>query len=121
MTRYKIALGIAVGLMMTAPAVAADKFGVIAHVNAQQGKRDAMIDALKGLIGMKGCINFVIAKDGKNADGVWITEVWKSKEAHDAALTTDKFKAAIGKAGPLMGGAPDQNNETWPVAGLGFK
>lgn len=120
MTRYRIALGIAAGLMMATPA-AAEHFGVIAHINAQPGKRDAMIDGLKGMVGMKGAINFVIAKDGKNPDGVWITEVWESKEAHDTALTSDQFKAAIAKAGPLMAGAPDQNNETWPVAGIGLK
>jgi quinol monooxygenase YgiN len=119
MTRFGIALGIAAGLMMAAPA-AAEHYGVIAHVSAKPGQRDAMIEGLKGLIGMKGCVNFVIAKDGKNADAVWITEVWESKEAHDAALATDQFKAAIGKAGPLMAGAPDQNNETWPVAGIGL-
>jgi quinol monooxygenase YgiN len=121
MSKFKIAAGIAVALMVAAPAAAADKYGVIAHVSAQAGKRDAMIDGLKGLIGMPGCINFVVAKDGKNPDAVWITEVWESKEAHDSALKTDQFKAAIGKAGPLMAGAPDQNNETWPVAGIGLK
>lgn len=120
MKTWKIALGAAAALMMAAPA-AAEHYGVIAHLNAQPGKRDAMIEGLKGMIGMKGAINFVIAKDGKNPDGVWITEIWESKEAHDVALGTDQFKAAIAKAGPLMAGAPDQNNETWPVAGVGMK
>ena len=118
MTKYKLALGIAAGLMMTAPAVAADRFGVIAHLTSQAGKRDAMIDALKGLIGMKGNISFVIAKDGKNENGIYITEIWESKEAHDAALGTDQFKAAFGKAAPMMGGAPDLQADTWPVAGV---
>jgi quinol monooxygenase YgiN len=113
----KIALAAAAGLMLAAPA-AAEPFGVIAHLNAQAGKRDAMIDALRGLIGMKGNISFVIAKDGKNADGIYITEVWDSKEAHDAALTTDHFKAAFGKAAPMMAGAPDLQADTWPVAGV---
>ncbi len=113
----KIALAAAAGLALAAPA-AADRFGVIAHLTAQAGKRDAMIDALSGLIGMKGNISFIIAKDGKNADGIYITEIWESKEAHDAALTTDQFKAAFGKAAPMMGGAPDLQADTWPVAGV---
>ena len=117
MTKYKLALGIAAGLMMAAPA-AAERFGVIAHLTSQAGKRDAMIGALTGLIGMKGNISFVIAKDGKNENGIYITEIWESKEAHDAALGTDQFKAAFGKAAPMMGGAPDLQADTWPVAGV---
>jgi quinol monooxygenase YgiN len=117
MASLKIALAAAAGLLLTAPAAAAH-YGIVAHLNAQAGKRDAMIEALSGLVGMKGNISFVIAKDGKNADGIFITEIWESKEAHDAALTTDQFKTAFGKAAPMMAGAPDQNSETWPVAGV---
>ena len=118
MKNFKIALGAAAALMLAMPAAAAEHFGVIAHLTAQAGKRDAMIDALSGLMGMKGNISFVIAKDGKNADGIYITEIWESKEAHDLALTTDQFKAAFGKAAPMMGGAPDLQADTWPVAGV---
>lgn len=117
MRTLKIALGAAAALMLAAPA-SAEHFGIVAFVKAQPGKRDAMIEGLKGLLGAKGNISMVIAKDGKNADGVWITEVWESKEAHDVAMTSEQFKAAIAKAGPLMGGAPDPNAETWPVAGV---
>jgi quinol monooxygenase YgiN len=118
MKTFKIALAAAATLLLAMPAAAAEHFGVIAHLTAQAGKRDAMIDALSGLIGMKGNISFVIAKDGKNADGIYITEIWESKEAHDLALTTDQFKAAFGKAAPMMGGAPDLQADTWPVAGV---
>ena len=117
MKTMKIALAAVAGLVLAAPA-AAQQFGVIAHLTAQAGKRDAMIDALSGLIGMKGNISFIIAKDGKNADGIYITEVWESKEAHDLALGTDQFKASFGKAAPMMGGAPDLQADTWPVVGV---
>ncbi len=120
MTHWKIALGTAAALMMVVPAAAADRFGVIAHITAKPGQRDAMLDILKGAAGtMKGNISFVLAKDGKNPDGIWVTEIWESQEAHDAVLTTDAFKATMGKATPLMA-SMDQNEHTWPVAGSGF-
>jgi quinol monooxygenase YgiN len=64
---------------------------------------------------MPGCISYVIARDPSDADAIWITEVWDSKESHAASLNISEVKATIQKAMPLIGGF-DQRFETEPVS-----
>ncbi|MGW3917210.1 hypothetical protein ACWEBX_37820 [Streptomyces sp. NPDC005070] len=35
---------------------------------------------------------------------IWVTEVWQSKDHHDASLELPEANAAIGKAMPLLTG-----------------
>lgn len=119
MIKLKVALCVAAALMAVSPA-SAERFGLIGHVTAKPGMRDAMIEALSPLIGAKGCLNFVIAKDPKTEDGIWLSQVWESKEIHDQIYEDDLFKAVMDKTRPLMVGF-DQNNVTVPVVGTGIK
>jgi len=103
------------------PAAAQDKgarFGLIGQMLAKPGKRDELIAILREAVGeMPGCISYYIALDTANADALWITEVWDSRESHAASLNLPAVRAAIAKARPIIAGFP-QHFETVPVAGM---
>ena len=52
-------------------------------------------------------------------DSVWVTEVWRSQEEHDASLTTPDAQAAIKQVLPLLAGSPEKI-DVLPVGGKGF-
>ncbi|WP_162256493.1 putative quinol monooxygenase [Sphingomonas sp. Root710] len=116
----KMALGMAAALAMAAPAAAAEYDGVVAHILAKPGKRDALIDAMRPLVAMKGCIDLVIAKDSQNEDGIWLTEIWASKQLHEEAAKGEVFTKALVNMRPLMVSI-DQNYKTVPVFGTRLK
>lgn len=102
----------------TAAAEGASKFGLIGQMLAKPGKRDELVGYLKDAIGaMPGCLSYVVALDTGNADAIWITEVWDSRESHAASLKLPAVRAAIEKARPIIAGFP-QHFETVPVAGV---
>jgi quinol monooxygenase YgiN len=120
--RREILTFAAAGLAATAiPAAAQEakpKFGLIGQMLAAPGKRDELIGYLKEGIGaMPGCLSYVVAHDTANADAIWITEVWDSRESHAASLKLPAVREAIAKARPIIAGFP-QHFETVPVAGV---
>jgi quinol monooxygenase YgiN len=61
--------------------------GLIGQMMAVPGKRDALVAILaEGTADMPGCISYVVALDAKDADAIWITEVWTDKASHAASL-----------------------------------
>jgi quinol monooxygenase YgiN len=94
--------------------------GLIGKMKAAAGQRDALIAILlESTSGMPGCLSYVIATDPKDADAIWITEVWDSKDSHTASLTLPAVKAAIAKARPMIAGFGDYFT-TEPVGGVGL-
>jgi quinol monooxygenase YgiN len=62
-------------------------YGLIGQMMAVPGKRDALVAILaEGTADMPGCISYVVALDAKDADAIWITEVWTDKASHAASL-----------------------------------
>jgi quinol monooxygenase YgiN len=51
---------------------------------------------------MPGCRVYLVAVDATDADGVWVTEVWESEEAHAASLQLDRVKDQIARAMPIL-------------------
>ena len=96
-------------------------YGLIGKMRAQPGQRDALIAILlEGTAAMPGCLSYVVALDAKDADAIWITEVWTDKASHTASLALPAVKAAIAKGRPLIAGFRT-HIETIPVAGTGAK
>lgn len=98
-------------------------YGLIGKVTAKPGQRDALIDILlEGVVDMPGCLSYVVAKDPAEADAIWITEVWDTRESHEASLSLAPVQEAIEKGRPLIE-AFDKRIETLPVgsAGLGAR
>jgi quinol monooxygenase YgiN len=78
-------------------------YGLIGSFKAVAGQRSALLDVLLSSVGdMPGCKSYVVGEDPKDADTVWITEVWATSAAHQASLQLPAVKAAIAKAMPLI-------------------
>ena len=95
-------------------------YGLIGRMLAAPGKREELLAImLDGNAAMPGCISYVIARDPRSEDGLWITEVWDSKDSHGASLSLPVVKAAIAKARPLIAGF-GEGTTTEPVGGVGL-
>jgi quinol monooxygenase YgiN len=95
-------------------------YGLIGKMTTVPGKREELLAILlDGIGGMPGCLSYIIAKDPADADAIWITEVWDTKESHDASLTLPSVKAAIAKGKPLIAGFSN-GVVTAPVGGHGL-
>ena len=95
-------------------------YGLIGKMVAVPDQRDALISILLGgVAGMPGCLSYVVAKDPPDADAIWVTEVWDSRESHGASLSLPSVQQAIGKGRPLIAGFGERY-ETEPVGGTGL-
>ena len=96
-------------------------YGLIGKMRAVAGQRDALIAILLGSTGtMPGCLSYIVAKDGTDADAIWITEVWDSRASHAASLQLPAVQDAIRRGRPLIAGF-DNGHETIPVGGVGLR
>ena len=95
-------------------------YGLIGKVTTVDGMRDAFADVLlQGTTAMPGCLSYIVAKDPADANALWITEVWDSRESHQASLSLPAVRAAIAKGKPMIAGFSDRV-ETVPIGGLGL-
>lgn len=110
----------AVGGAGTAGTGESTMHGLIGKMIAQPGRRDELAAImLDGVGGMPGCLSYVVAIDPKDADALWITEVWVDAAAHAASLKLPSVQAAIAKGRPLIAGFGDYVTTT-PLGGHGL-
>jgi quinol monooxygenase YgiN len=94
-------------------------YGLIGRMIAVEGKRDELIAILlAGVSGMPGCLSYVVAQDPSDPNSLWITEVWQSREKHEASLSLPSVQAAIKQGRALIAGFGERF-ETIPVGGHG--
>jgi quinol monooxygenase YgiN len=85
------------------PQEASGMWGMIAKITLLPGKRDEMIEVLKGsAAAMPGCLSYIVAKDAADENTIWVTEVWESLASHDASLSLPAVKAAIPRGKALV-------------------
>lgn len=95
-------------------------YGLIGKISATPGQRDALVAILvEGTAKMPGCLNYVVALDGSDPDGLWVTEVWDNQDSHRASLQLPAVQAAIAKGRPLIAGFSNRV-ETTPIGGVGL-
>jgi quinol monooxygenase YgiN len=95
-------------------------YGLIGKAIAVEGRRDELIKILlEGTGEMPGCLSYIVAKDSQDKNGIWITEVWNSKESHAASLKLPVVQAAISKGKPLFASF-GESHTTEPVGGHGL-
>lgn len=95
-------------------------FGLIGKIRAVPGQRDELARILaEGVAGMPGCLSYVVAHDPSDADAIWVTEAWVSREAHQASLSLPSVRDAIAEGRPLIRGF-EERIETAPVGGHGL-
>ena len=95
-------------------------FGLIGKMIAAPGQREALIAVLlDGTQDMPGCLSYIVARDAKDENAIWISEVWDSKDSHAASLKLPSVQAAIAKGKPMIAGFGDYVT-TEPVGGVGL-
>ncbi len=94
-------------------------YGLIGKIIATPGCRDDLAAILAGIGPMPGCLTYVVAHDPSDRNGVWVTEVWESAEAHEASLQQPEVSEAIARGRPLITRF-EHRFETEPVGGLGL-
>ena len=119
--RVRVALaalfGTGPGLAQVAPV---PRYGLIGKMTATPGQRDALAAILLGSTdGMPGCLSYVVARDPADADALWISEAWDSRESHAASLTLPQVQDAISRARPIIAGFGPERFETEPIGSTG--
>jgi quinol monooxygenase YgiN len=96
-------------------------YGYIGSMSAKEGHREEVIEILLGSAdGLRGagCQLYAVGTDQADADVIWVSEIWESREQHDASLQLPETKDAIGRAMPLLTGEFSRQ-EVNVVGGLG--
>lgn len=92
--------------------------GLIGKMMAVDDQRAALIAILvEATEEMPGCLSYVVAEDATDPNAIWITEVWDSKESHQASLSLPAVRDAIARAKPLIAGFA-MHVVTTPVGGV---
>ena len=98
-------------------------YGCYVKFTALPGQRDALVEhllsAADGLAEAAGCQLYIINTSPAESESVWVTEVWRSQQEHDASLTTPGTQAMIAQVLPLLAGSPEKI-DVLPVGGKGF-
>jgi quinol monooxygenase YgiN len=95
-------------------------YGLIGKMTAVAGQRTALARVLIGsTAAMPGCLSYVVAEDPSESDALWVTEVWDSRESHQASLKLPAVQEAIAKGRPLIAGFSNRV-ETTPLGGYGI-
>ena len=98
-------------------------YGCYVKFTTRPGQRDALVEqflSVAALIdGAAGCELYIINTSPTEPECVWVTEMWRSQEEHDAALTLEDAQAAIKRVLPLLAGSPEKI-DVLPVGGKGF-
>ncbi len=63
---------------------------------------EIMNQASETVSSMKGCELYIVQQSLANENEVLITEVWSSKEDHQASLSNEKVRALITRAKPII-------------------
>ncbi|MGA3201651.1 MAG: putative quinol monooxygenase [Bryobacteraceae bacterium] len=96
-------------------------YGLIGRMKAYTGKRDELAAILlESISDVPGCLSYVVAKDPKDPDSLWVTEVWESEADHKASLALPTIRNAITKGRPLIASF-DEQHATEPIGGQGIK
>ena len=96
-------------------------YGYLGSMRTRPGCRDDVVAILlSGVEGLReaGCELYVVGVSDQDDVTIWVTEVWRSKEHHDASLRLPETRAAIGRAMPMLTGE-FTSQELTVVGGLG--
>jgi quinol monooxygenase YgiN len=99
------------------------RYGCYVKFTALPGQRDMLIELLlRGVAGVEeapGCELYIINTSPAEPERVWVTEVWRSQEEHDASLSNADTQALIKQVLPLLVGSPERI-DVRPVGGKGL-
>ncbi len=98
-------------------------YGCYVKFTAWPGQRAALVEhllrAAAGFSNVAGCELYIINTSPTEPESVWVTEVWRSQQEHDASLTIEGAQEAIEQVLPLLAGSPEKI-DVLPVGGKGL-
>lgn len=101
-----------------------NKYGLHGKLKATAGNGDKLssilLEASRLVATAKGCHLYLVSKDNKDTDAVWVTEVWDNKEDHDNSLKVAGVKELISQAMPILDGPPEKGQELEVLGGAGI-
>ncbi len=101
-----------------------NKYGLHGKLTATPGNGDKLatilLEAARLVATAPGCHLYLVSKDQIDADAVWVTEVWDSKEDHDNSLNVPGVRDLIGQAMPNLNGRPEKGQELQVLGGTGI-
>jgi quinol monooxygenase YgiN len=98
-------------------------YGLSGKFTASTGQRESLLaillEGVAFLGQLDGCYAYIISRAVDDPDGIWVTEVWRSREDHQDSLGFDAVQAMIARARPMIAGMSDRV-EFEPVGGKGI-
>lgn len=82
-------------------------YGCLASMKTRPGFRGEVVSILLSAVdGLRdaGCALYVVGLSDEDDTTIWVTEVWESKEQHDASLELPGAKEAVSRAMPMLTG-----------------
>jgi quinol monooxygenase YgiN len=94
-------------------------YGLHAHIEAVEGKADdleaLLLEAAAALGDNPDCLLYLVSRSPGLPDAVLVTELWTSKEAHDASLQDERTREQIARGRPMI--ASFRADELRPAGG----
>ncbi len=97
-------------------------YGYLGTMRTQPGLRDEVVATLvegAPALAAAGCQLYLVSVSDDEPDRIWVSEVWGSKEQHDASLALPEVKAGITATMPKLTGE-FTSQELYVVGGLGL-
>lgn len=99
-----------------------NKYGFHGKLKATEGngpKLSALLlEASRAMSAVKGCHLYMVSRDRNDADAIWVTEVWDSKDDHDNSLKLEGARELIAQAMPILDRSSMERQEldvlNWP-------
>lgn len=99
-------------------------FGLHGRLLAQPGQGDELeailLEAARALESDDDCLLYVVSRQPEEPDAVWVTEAWRSRDAHRTSLEDEGVRSLIQRAMPLIAELPERTIELRPVGGKGL-
>ncbi len=100
------------------------KYGLSVKFRSTEGNRDKLssilLKASELVSSAEGCQLYLVSTDYHEPETIWITEIWDSKEAHNASINVLGVKELIAQAMPLFSAAPEKCREIKILGGYGI-
>lgn len=99
-------------------------YGLFVKLQAQAGKGkelgEILLKGAKLMENAKGCILYVVSKGTADPDGIYVMEIWESKEDHDNSLKVPGVRELITQAMPILAGKPEGGMTLEVLGGKGL-
>jgi len=98
-------------------------YALINKMTVKSGRRDEVVTILlesgKPFNDNPSCILYLVYKDKRDPNIIWVEDVWTNQNDHTAAMSTPEMRSHIMRCVPLLEGMPEQIEIT-SVGGKGL-